>query len=106
MSTSESRVDPHDAHSQRASISAPRTMEANGISMPLMLLLTSAVAIVVLNLYASQPLIALIASSLGISTSAATLVTTFTLLGYAAGLELLVPLVDLVANRRLIVATL
>jgi predicted MFS family arabinose efflux permease len=75
---------------------------AAAMTAPLQLLFATAVGVVVLNLYASQPLIGLI----GLAPATASLVTTLTLLAYAAGLALLVPLVDLLANRRLIVATL
>ena len=70
------------------------------------LLLATAVGVIVLNLYASQPLIGLIGPALGLPPAAASLVTTLTLLAYAAGLVLVVPLVDLVSNRPLIVTTL
>lgn len=72
----------------------------------LTLFFAAAVAIIVLNLFASQPLIGLIGPALGMSTATASLVTTLTLFGYAAGLVFLVPLVDLIANRRLIILTL
>src|SRR3954447_17052652 len=79
---------------------------AAAMTTPLQLLFATAVGVVVLNLYASQPLIGLIGPALGLAPATASLVTTLTLLAYAAGLVLLVPLVDLLANRRLIVATL
>ncbi|MGK9235326.1 MFS transporter [Inquilinus limosus] len=96
-------------HPSGAVTAAPALSPAvppTAMTTPLMLLLAAAVGIVVLNLYASQPLIGLIGPALGLAPAAASLVTTLTLLAYAAGLVLLVPLVDLVANRRLIVATL
>ncbi|USI71673.1 MFS transporter [Sphingomonas morindae] len=57
----------------------------------------------VANIYYAQPLIALIAPALGLRAGMAGLIVTLTQLGYAAGLVLLVPLADLVENRRLIV---
>ena len=72
----------------------------------LTLLSAVAVGVVVLSLYASQPLIAPISASFGLNASEAGLVTTLTLLGYASGLFLLVPLTDRIENRALIVATL
>ncbi|MGY2048477.1 MFS transporter [Methylobacterium sp. JK268] len=65
-----------------------------------------AVGVVVLSLYASQPLIGPIGASFGLEAGEAGLVTTLTLLGYAGGLFLIVPLTDLVENRTVIVATL
>ncbi len=58
------------------------------------------------NLYYAQPLIGLIGPSIGLGLSTAGLVVTLTQLGYAAGLFLLVPLGDLLENRRLIACTL
>lgn len=84
----------------------PSAAPAAGTTTPMLLLFATAVGVIVLNLYASQPLIGLIGPALGLAPEAASLVTTLTLLAYAAGLVLLVPLVDLVANRRLIVVTL
>lgn len=72
----------------------------------LTLLFASAVGIVVLSLYASQTLISAIGPSLGLRAGTSGLVTTLTLLGYAAGLFFLVPLTDMVENRALISGTL
>ncbi len=76
------------------------------MSAGLTLLFASAVGIVVLSLYASQTLISAIGPSLGLHAATASLVTTLTLLGYAAGLFFLVPLTDVVENRALIIGTL
>ncbi len=64
-----------------------------------------AVGIAVLGLYASQALVNDLATSVGLG-AWANMVTMLTLTGYAAGLLLLVPLVDLLPNRPLIIATL
>ncbi|WP_338699780.1 MFS transporter [Bradyrhizobium sp. 26S5] len=61
---------------------------------------------VVTNLFAPQILVGLIGRSLGMTALQAGLISTLTLLGYALGLLLLVPLVDLVENKRLILRTL
>ncbi len=68
-------------------------------------LFATTVGVVVLVLYSSQPLVGLIGLSFGLAPSESGLVTTLTLLGYASGLFLLVPLIDLIENRRLIICT-
>ena len=94
--------------SSRSATKLPAADDAtrSGMSSGLMLLFATAVGIVVLSLYASQPLVGLIGPSLGLDPRETGLVTTLTLLGYASGLFLLVPLTDLVENRALIVSTL
>lgn len=71
-----------------------------------MITLAVAAGIIVLSLFASQPLAGVIGPSLGLDAAETGLVTTVTLLGYASGLFLLVPLTDLLENRRLIARTL
>lgn len=80
--------------------------DASEMSTGLVLVLAAAVGAVVLNLYGSQPLVGLIGPSLGLSAQETGLITTLTLLGYAAGLFLLTPLTDLVENRKAIVSVL
>uniref|UniRef100_UPI000B203B14 MFS transporter n=1 Tax=Streptomyces specialis TaxID=498367 RepID=UPI000B203B14 len=58
------------------------------------------------TIYLAQPLITVIADSLGISESAAGLVATLAQAGYATGILLLVPLGDLVRPRRLVTVLL
>ncbi|MFC5582112.1 MFS transporter [Rhodanobacter terrae] len=65
-----------------------------------------ATGVIVVGLYLPQPLVGLIGVSLALSPAAAGLVSTLILAGYAMGLFLLVPLCDVVENRRLILATL
>ncbi|RED37423.1 MFS transporter [Paenibacillus sp. VMFN-D1] len=58
-----------------------------------------AAALAVGNLYLSQPLFGIIATSLGVSSSSASILVTVTQLGYTLGIFLLVPLGD-VLNRQ------
>jgi predicted MFS family arabinose efflux permease len=69
----------------------------------LTVLLAMSCGLIVANLYYAQPLIGLIAADLGLSPQSAGLIVTVTQLGYGAGLLLVVPLGDLVENRRLVV---
>ncbi|WP_198353816.1 MFS transporter [Sphingomonas sp. MA1305] len=79
---------------------------SQGAGSPPTALFALAVGVVVLALYASQPLVGIIGPELGLSPVTSGLATTLTLLGYATGLFLLVPLTDLVENRQLILTTL
>jgi predicted MFS family arabinose efflux permease len=60
----------------------------------------------VANLYYAQPLLSLIGHSFGVGRGTATIVVTATQIGYALGLALLLPLGDLLENRRLASRTL
>lgn len=73
---------------------------------PLIWLGAITTAVVVTNLFAPQILIGLIARSLNMSDWQTGLISSLTLLGYTVGMLLLMPLVDLVENRRLILRTL
>jgi predicted MFS family arabinose efflux permease len=66
-------------------------------------IVTMAIAcgLAVANLYYAQPLLNLVVESFRISQGTATIVVTATQLGYALGLVLLLPLGDLVNNRKL-----
>ncbi len=57
----------------------------------------------VANLYYAQPLIASIAPEIGVSPDLAGSIVSVTQIGYGAGLFLLVPVADLVENRKLVV---
>ena len=69
-------------------------------------LLGIAVGVVAANLYYAQPLIALISQSLGLDPAAAGLIVTLTQIGYGLGVLFIVPLGDLVENRKLILTML
>ncbi len=69
-------------------------------------LLAASCGIVVANIYYSQPLIGLIGPALQMGPRGESLIVSLTQLGYAAGLIFLVPLGDLVENRRLVVVTI
>ena len=60
---------------------------------------------IVANLYYAQPIIGLIAPDIGLSPRAAGLIVSLTQVGYALGLFFLVPLGDLLENRRLMMVT-
>ncbi len=65
-------------------------------------LLAATCGLIVANLYYAQPLAGPISASFGLSHAGAGLIVTMTQLGYGAGLLFIVPLGDLVENRRLI----
>ena len=79
--------------------SSQTTPEVPGWLVPL---LAVAVGLIAANLYYAQPLISLIAKSLDLSPSSAGLITTLTQMGYGIGVLFIIPLGDLVENRKLI----
>jgi predicted MFS family arabinose efflux permease len=66
-----------------------------------MVVLAFACGASVANLYYAQPLLDLIGRSFGVGQGAATAVVSLTQIGYAVGLALLLPLGDLLENRKL-----
>ena len=76
------------------------------ISSGMTMLLAAAAGIIVANLYYAQPLVGPIGAALGMPPGATGLVVTLTQIGYCLGLLFIVPLGDLVENRRLIVSGL
>jgi predicted MFS family arabinose efflux permease len=66
-------------------------------------LIAIACGLIAANIYLAQPLAGPISAALGISPQAAGLIVTLTQAGYGIGLLLVVPLGDLVENRRLAV---
>ncbi|WP_175846882.1 MFS transporter [Burkholderia arboris] len=83
------------------SVAAPPALSAG-----MTLFFAATVGVIVMDLFAAQPLTGPISADLHLPPGLAGLVAMLPQLGYAAGLVLLVPLVDLLENRRLIVATL
>ena len=76
------------------------------ISTRLTALMAAACGLIVANIYYAQPLIAPIAAELGLPARSAGLIVTLTQLGYGAGLLMIVPLADLIENRRLTLGAL
>ncbi|MCW3836795.1 MFS transporter [Sphingomonas canadensis] len=78
--------------------------DANGSALTpaLLLLMALACGSMSANLYYAQTLIDQIGPEIGLSHQMAGTITTLTQLGYGAGLALLVPLSDLVENKRLV----
>lgn len=69
-------------------------------------LLAATTGLIVANLYYAQTLVGPISLDTGLSAGAAGLIVTLTQIGYCLGLLFIVPLGDLVENRRLIVTCL
>jgi predicted MFS family arabinose efflux permease len=76
------------------------------ISSWMTFLLALSCGVIVANIYYAQTLVGPIAAELGLSPKAAGLIVTMTQLGYGAGLFFIVPLGDLIENRRLAVSVL
>ena len=94
------------AQDQAVCQSLPKASEEHGLSAALILLFAVAVGVIVINLFAPQTLVGAIGASFGLPEAASGLVAMAPLLGYAAGLILLVPLADLVENRALVLRML
>ncbi|WP_313643476.1 MFS transporter [Pseudomonas sp.] len=73
------------------------------LSKTLVIFLAFCCGAVVANLYYAQPIVELIAPSIGLSPEHASLIVSLTQFGYAAGLLFLVPLADLAENKRLVI---
>ncbi len=72
------------------------------LTPPMVALFAFACGVIVANLYYSQPLIALIAPDVKLGDHAASAIVSLTQIGYVTGLLFVVPLGDLVENKRLI----
>lgn len=79
---------------------------ASPSTRPPVLLFGTATGVLVTNLFAPQTLVGVMGASLGLAPMSSGLMAMITLLGYAAGLFLLVPLADVAPHRRLVRAML
>lgn len=75
------------------------------LSRGMVLFLAMSCGIIVANLYYAQPLLGLIGPDLHMRPQTVSLIISLTQIGYAVGLLFLVPLGDLVENRKLVVIT-
>lgn len=80
-------------------------VEATSISPALTFLLATACGLIAANLYYGQPLAGIIGSELRLSAGATGLIVTLTQIGYGVGLLFVVPLGDLIENRKLVVSS-
>lgn len=72
----------------------------------IMMLLAVSCGIIVANLYYAQTLVGPISTAMGLSPRSAGLIVTLTQVGYVLGLLFIVPLSDIIENRRLTVVSL
>lgn len=84
---------------------ASKPLEEDTLSSGMIFLLASACGLIAANLYYAQPLAGVIGAELGLSAGATGLIVTLTQIGYGLGLLFVVPLGDLIENRKLIVTT-
>ena len=82
-----------------------RSDTATGLTRGLIALFAFSCGAIVANLYYAQPITELIAPSIHMSSGMASLIVSLTQIGYALGLFFLVPLGDLLENRKLMIAT-
>jgi predicted MFS family arabinose efflux permease len=86
-------------------MSATSQQQPHVLSNSMVLLFAFCCGAIVANIYYAQPIIELIAPDIGISAHSASLIVSLTQIGYALGLFFLVPLGDLLENRKLTIAT-
>jgi predicted MFS family arabinose efflux permease len=80
--------------------------QEHDISSGMVWLMASATGLIVANLYYAQPLVGPISQATGLDPGAAGLIVTLTQIGYCLGLLFIVPLGDLLENRKLILGAL
>jgi predicted MFS family arabinose efflux permease len=83
-------------------LTADASVQSQGLSAGLTFVMAAACGLIAANLYYAQPLAGPIAEAIGLPLHASGLIVTLTQVGYGLGLFFLVPLGDLVENRRLI----
>lgn len=79
--------------------------QATKLTQGLIALFAFSCGAIVANLYYAQPITELIGPSLHMSSGTASLIVSLTQIGYALGLFFIVPLGDLLENRRLMITT-
>lgn len=84
----------------------PNVTESKSIPGWLVFLFATACGLIVANLYYAQTLVGPISETTGLSPAAAGLIVTITQIGYVAGLLFIVPLSDMIENRRLAAGSL
>ncbi|MDG6402279.1 MFS transporter [Pseudomonas quasicaspiana] len=88
-----------------SSTASPAQAPQNTLTRGLVLLFAFCCGAIVANIYYAQPIVELIAPEIGLSAHSASLIVSLTQIGYALGLLLLVPLADLLENRKLMIGT-
>ncbi|MFM0481384.1 MFS transporter [Paraburkholderia strydomiana] len=90
--------------STEASVATPGTSTVK-LTRSLIALFAFCCGAIVANLYYAQPITELIAPDIHMSSNTASLIVSLTQIGYALGLFFLVPLGDLLENRKLMITT-
>lgn len=88
-----------------SSTASPAQAPQNTLTRGLVLLFAFCCGAIVANIYYAQPIVELIAPEIGLSAHSASLIVSLTQIGYALGLLFLVPLADLLENRKLMIGT-
>ncbi|MBV6754011.1 MFS transporter [Pseudomonas chlororaphis] len=81
------------------------TPHATRMTRSMVMLFAFCCGAIVANIYYTQPIIDLIAPDIGLPPAMASLIVSLTQIGFALGLFFLVPLGDLLENRRLMIIT-
>ena len=81
-------------------------VSAQPLSNTLVTIIALCCGLIVANIYYAQPIIELLAPEVGLSSRSASLIVSLTQIGYALGLFFLVPLADLIENKKLMLVTL